>query len=332
MVELVLHIGMGKTGTTSIQNALLQNAAELSRHRTEYLGMWFTAVDVRFEGLSGQKLFFGSSPDQLTAYADQFADFLLARASQTENTRFIISNESLFENVAALVPFVSRLRQRVATRLIAYVRDPAEWLPSAYNQWMIFHKTNVGPIKQYSEAARQLVGIYDNITIWSREYQDAFTLRAFEKSMNMVEDFGQLLAMQLNTETQRQQERVDLHESLLRAIYNGRKSEETLPYVFNHAIGHVDLSQAPRLDQLVNTSFVYDETELVIAERRATFEFIRDVHGIDFMARKPADPAPDVLKLRERALEQLLLLVMDQADRITMLEERLQALSDRLQE
>lgn len=208
----------------------------------------------------------------------------------------------------------------------------AEWLPSAYNQWMIFHKTNAGSIRPYSEAARQLVKIYDNITIWSREYQDGFILRAFEKSMNMVEDFGQLLDMQLHIETRRQQERVDLHESLLRAIYSGRKSEQTLPYAFNHAIGHVDLSQAPRLDQLINTSFVYGETERVIAERHETFEFIRDVHGIDFMDRKPADPAPDVAKVRDRALEQLLLLVMDQADRITMLEERLQALSDRPQE
>lgn len=90
MVELVLHIGMGKTGTSSIQDALQQNALKLSGHRTEYLGMWFTAVDARFEGLSGQKLFFRSPPDQLTAYADQFADFLLARTSQTGNARFII--------------------------------------------------------------------------------------------------------------------------------------------------------------------------------------------------------------------------------------------------
>ena len=39
-MELILHIGMGKTGSTAIQLTLRNNIAKLQDAGADYLGMW----------------------------------------------------------------------------------------------------------------------------------------------------------------------------------------------------------------------------------------------------------------------------------------------------
>lgn len=50
-MKIVFHIGMGKTGTSSIQAALSQNAGELRKQGALYLGMWFDRLDPSYKGL-----------------------------------------------------------------------------------------------------------------------------------------------------------------------------------------------------------------------------------------------------------------------------------------
>lgn len=333
MVELVLHIGMGKTGTSSIQDALQQNKDILSQQGAEYLGMWFDAVDPIFSGYEGQDRFLGANDSEMDRNAERLAHILTERAAATGHEVFILSNEGLYAEVARFAPFVTRIRKLLPVRVVAYARNPRDWLPSAYNQWMIYHKTNAGPIVPFEEAGRNLLLTYSGINAWSRQHGDIFSLRFYAKGADVVQDFADFLGLSIQTPARRTLERVQESESILRAIYNGRLDEPALPERFNYAIRDLDLSKAPKLDRMIESSFSYGAVEDIISENAGLFEDIHSRCGIDLLAEQmpPASP-PNLTAMRERALEQLLLLVMDQADRITMLEERLQALSDRLQE
>lgn len=331
MAELILHIGMGKTGTTSIQTALRRNPENLTRQKAEYLGMWFTAIDPSFEGLSGQKLFFRSTPEEMTIHAERFGSFLMERAAHSGVETFILSNEILYLKAKRILPFVTRLQQILPVRLIAYVRDPADWLPSAYNQWMIYHKKNAGPIMEFSEGGRLLISNYRCICRWARTYPNQFTLRSFDKAVNILDDFSQTIGFNLDIHQERQQERPEISESILRAIYNNRLKGEALPHLFNEAIGPLNLSAAPSLEHLVATCFSYDATETILAEQAALFEDINALCGINLLkSGNPAINPPDLQTLRNRALEQILLLTLDQADRIKTLEGQIKALQEQM--
>ena len=64
-MRLILHVGMGKTGTSSIQKVLEANQAGLKAQKAHYLGMWFDFVDPRYHGIQGVRDVFEQSPDEL---------------------------------------------------------------------------------------------------------------------------------------------------------------------------------------------------------------------------------------------------------------------------
>jgi len=56
--KLIVHIGMGKTGTTSIQRALRISTKELDSKGVKYLGMWFEFERDSFVGTKETVKFF----------------------------------------------------------------------------------------------------------------------------------------------------------------------------------------------------------------------------------------------------------------------------------
>ncbi|WP_096788027.1 polysaccharide biosynthesis protein [Rhodobacter sp. CZR27] len=324
-MEIILHIGMGKTGTSSIQNALRQNRERLARQGVDYLGIWFDAADRRFLGYDGQAAFFRSTPEEMRTHAGRFLDTLKRRAEASGIDRFILSNEGTFAQGTQMRPFIEDLRKHATVRLIAYVRNPREWLPSAYMQWSIYHKTYPGPIRPYAAVAPQLVRSYAAIQVWGETFSDLLTLRPFRKDVNVVADFGAQLGLAIDIPEARILERTDAGESMLRALYNNRQRDSALPHLFNAAFQGLRFPKTPRIEDLLKDSFSYDGTEAAIAENRAPFDYIRETFGIDLLADEgspPKTPAADAL--RDRLLEHVLQIVMQQADRIRALEQRVE--------
>lgn len=75
-MEIILHVGMGKTGTTSIQKVLAANATKLRSQGIEYLGMWFSFIDEAMQGYIGQQQFYQSQPEEMASYAKSLLDRL----------------------------------------------------------------------------------------------------------------------------------------------------------------------------------------------------------------------------------------------------------------
>ncbi|TDK50901.1 polysaccharide biosynthesis protein [Antarcticimicrobium luteum] len=320
-MEVILHIGMGKTGTSSIQTALANSGGQLAERGYSYLGMWFDLIEPRFHGIAGQGAFFQSAPEEMKDHARKFLAALREKAAQSGVNRFILSNEDIYAGVCQIAPFVSELRQHAAVRLIAYVRDPYEWLPSAYSQWAIFHKLHPGRIQSYQEFSRHIVKVYSGFQLWEADFHDILTVRPFMKSGNVVEDFSAVLGLPLEVPEQRMLEQIDVAEGVLRAIYNDRLRDGVVPEVFQNAFRGVNFSKTPRVEEILDRSFSYQDTGQVILENKHLFEFINEKFSIDFTRQVHTPPAPpDAAAARERLLEHVLQIVVQQADRITELE------------
>lgn len=326
-MEVILHIGMGKTGTSSIQAALTQSAPALREQGVEYLGMWFDMIDPAFRGLAGQPNFFRSGPEEMQAHARRFAAFLAERRRTGGCTRFILSNEGIYGQVRTVLPFLEELRRHVPLRLVAYVRDPRDWLPSAYSQWSIFHKNYEGPVRPFAEMARQQVKVYSGFQLWGEAARDILTVRPFLKQKNVVEDFAEVLGISLTPPANRRQARVEADQAALRIFYNTRLPGNTLPWVFDGAFKGLDLSATPVLEDVVDRMLDYRETDRIVSEARPLFDYLRTRFGIDFPpSEAEIEPPPDAEALRRRLTEHLLQIVMNQADRIRALEEAVAAL------
>jgi len=329
-MKILFHIGMGKTGTSSIQQALQQNTKQLAARKVAYLGMWFTAIHPSFQGLAGQRKFFQSTDEAILGYARRLADVLRARATEDGTEVFIHSNEGLFGQIEKFAPFITELRARgVEVEILAYMRDPHAWLPSAFTQWGIRHKYAPGPIQPFGERARTLIHQYDAIRTWHELFPDLLTLRQHETGTDVVQDFAQTAGLVLETDSNRYLERGEDAEILLRALFNNRFEEEVLPDRFNRIVINTLRRPVTRVPEMAERCFSMEGINDIVAENAEIFGFIRDTFGFDYLPGQATDRRPvDAAELQSRLVDYLIEISYQQGERITRLERQLRELSN----
>lgn len=337
MTEVILHIGMGKTGSTAIQHALNTSVGSLAKQGTGYLGMWFDKIETRFWGVSGLNVFLKETPEEMAAHAHSFAGYIDSYVKETGHKRVIFSNEMLCENAEHFLPFVTSLRKLYDVRLVAYVRPVADWLPSAYEQWYLRHKTTPGRIRSFDEAAPELIERYRGILTWKEHCAEILTLRTYSPKIDIVNDFADTLGITLSVPDAEgkphKQRRLPVDQVALRTMFNGRFDAPMHPARFNKAMGGLNLDHAPVLDALLQSSFNYDTAADVVEAHRATLDKIQNLCGVDLRGDRPKQSTPhDAALLRHRLLEHSMAITMDQADRLSALERKAQNLENQMQE
>lgn len=330
-MEIILHIGMGKTGTSSIQEALLLNRDNLLKQGVLYLGMWFDIIEPKFAKISGQADFFRSSPDEMKDLARVFVRNVAARLKETGAEKAIISNEEIYAQVGAISPFIAEIKEFTKVRLISYVRDPREWLPSAYNQWSVYHKTYMGPIRSYKEMSRELIGTYHGFQLWGAHFSDLITVRKFDRKINIVDDFSAVAGINLPITALRTQERTEPAEGLLRLVFSNQDSAQYLPSDFDAAIFGLALKQVPSIAHLADMSLNYEQTDDILSKRGNLFEYIKEKFGVDVLEGVAPPQTPiDLPALRNRLLEYALSMLHAQSLRIRSLEAAIEELQREL--
>ena len=323
-MRLILHIGMGKTGSSAIQAALRRSGEKLRAQGAEYLGMWFDMVDPQFHGLKNQERFFSLGPEEMERAADALHGVLRERETGNGTSIFVLSNEALSGRAAALKPLIDRLRGAgVDVRAIGYVRHPAAWLPSAHVQWSIRDKVEPGPILPYGVRARKLVTWYGGLIAWGRLLGDILDLRSYDRAEDIVADFAEASGLELEGRGERVLERGEDAEILMRALFNNRFPGHTLPQVFDRAIFRTS-SEIPELEEMAGRCFDYSETADILAEHDAMFAEFAELFGFDprDTPREPPPP-PDMEHVRARILDYLTEILFRQALKIERLEARL---------
>ncbi|KNG92227.1 hypothetical protein [Pseudaestuariivita atlantica] len=326
-MQVLLHIGMGKTGTSSIQRALKASEPRLAEQKTHYLGMWFDMVAPRFHGIEGLRLFLEQDEDAKRAGCDKFIAHMTTLAASTGAEKFIFSNEDLFGRIDQLAPVIARLREEVDLRLIMYVRDIHSWLPSAFTQWGLRHKVREGKLAPYAEQAGSLINNYVALRPWFERYGDIMTVRHHQKSIDVVEDFAEVAGITLDPPEGRVLERAEDAEVLLRALFNNKFRGEVFPDRFNRTVLHPARDTVVSVEEAVDDYLDYTATDDIIAPYLDQFRELEKMLDVPFLSgadreQKRADPDA----LRARLLDYLLAIVLRQSINIQALQRQVREL------
>jgi hypothetical protein len=190
-LDLVLHIGSGKTGTSSIQFFLHQN-----RERLAELGCLYpqspgrrrharVSLFVQPESALDNRHSWGRQrTDSPRDFRKAFRRKLFKEINESGLSRVLLSDEALFGSPDAALERLRRFTDRVcrSLRLVAYLRRQDDHLVSRYQQ-----AVKTGETKRLVERTRQLTlsrtyDYYARIRLWQRLLDPAeFVVRRFER-------------------------------------------------------------------------------------------------------------------------------------------------------
>lgn len=330
-LRLVFHIGAGKTGTSSIQHTLRRGLEALKAQGIWYLGLMLEhAPEHRhsWQIASGSEDFHTTEP---ALASQQLAEILRAtvQAARAAGAHTLIwSNESFFDRNDKARPVLQALiAEGVDVQFVAYVRRHDAWVRSAYVQWAIKHKTNIGPVMRFQDwIKRRPARFAPALQSLLAEFPGRLQLRNLDSVKDAVADFLQLMAIDSSQiETVRDNVTPTNVEILLRALFNTRVKEKILPMRFDRLVArNADFNQSA--GDYLRTMMPSDQDlrevrELCAADRAALDKLLQscaqDTIATDELSGKRVDVDDGKLLF---ALAQL---VMHQTQRIERLEATL---------
>lgn len=317
-MRLILHVGMGKTGTSAIQAALKQNPDVLAKAGAHYLGMRVDFLDPPAEANKNQAFLKIPVADKI-AYAARVSAHLAGLAGQGIHTA-ILSNEGLWGASAALRPFISALDPAIAVTVVGYVRNPDRWLPSAYAQWGIADKVARGGIKSYDEIAEAYATRYGAALDWRDEMEERFLLRHYDVAGDVVTDFLGAIGVSAPLTGARANARRNRGELALRALFNNRFPGHAVPGLFDAAVIAADAPVLPLAD-LARQSFDTSRTAEILDRHADLWQSLKAAFGIDLrsgVAARAETVTPEALRVD--VLDTLVEVVLQLAQRVAELE------------
>lgn len=171
--KFYFHIGLGKTGTTAIQQMLYRNHGNLMAR-----GYFHTGVSL--ENLSGEqqdtaglarKMAALPKPQKLQLLQERLKKcFAICKSKKL--TRAVWSWEALAirDDTAQMLRSAAGATE---AKVIVYLRRQDHWFESSYQQWGVKHKTSSGPVKTFDEFMQSRIERGD---YWQRlaPWADAF--------------------------------------------------------------------------------------------------------------------------------------------------------------
>ena len=222
-LDLVLHIGSGKTGTSSIQSFLHLNRARLAdggllypatpgRRRHTRFGLFVQpdhALDDRPSW--GRESF--PSPQ---AFRKAFRRRLFKEINESGLSRVLLSDEALYGSPDHTLERVRKFTERVAdrTRLVVYLRRQDDHMVSRYQQVV-----KVGETRRLDERVRQLdlsktYDYYARVQLWQRLVEPTdFVVRRFDRESfvdgSLYQDFLEAVGVAARADEMEQVEPVN---------------------------------------------------------------------------------------------------------------------------
>lgn len=213
MSKLIVHVGAGKTGSTTIQQFLTKN-----RHRLIENGVFY--VGYNFEFLS-RKLYnwqtvSGFEELHRSNSMDRELEAVIAEAiseAEAHGCHYCIwSNEAIFDRKKLKLFFKNYTKD---FSVIAYVRSHERWIKSAYLQWGIKHKTYRGKTKTFSQWLKtNFPYFFENAQHWN-DCATTFYLRNLEAVDDVLLDF--LGVLKINSTKYELPSSANTAESLLKS-------------------------------------------------------------------------------------------------------------------
>ena len=234
-MKLVVHIGNGKTGTTSIQQTLDAARGDLQKRGIHYLGRMLehgvseTVKD--WQTPAGAETLLHNMPaPEVESDLREVLTAELSALETREATTAIWSNEALFARHMGVIEALQALRaDGVDVQIVLYLRRHDKWARSAYAQWGIRHKSYQGPIKPFADwIAERPARFGPNLEVWHAAFGEALIVRNFDATGDVALDFLSLLDID-NIAAHRVYETPTPEELTLHAAFNDRFPGVVLP-------------------------------------------------------------------------------------------------------
>lgn len=196
--QLILHIGAGKTGSTSIQFALKRNGPLLAEQNAAYVGLMLEQVPgaTRYDWcVEGQPHRFFEQPPQNRARVDdevfQTIRDELERFGHEGVSRVVWSNEAFLPSSARIIRIAQRLvGAGLRLRIVCYLRRHDEWARSAYVQFALKGKHYPGPVRTFREwISTHPVAFAEQIETWRTAFPGMVELYNVDATDDAVAHF-----------------------------------------------------------------------------------------------------------------------------------------------
>ena len=194
MKHLYMHIGMHKTGTTSIQRAISQNYLQLKELGivSPESGVYPTKTRVHHE------LAFSLMDDPPAYYHPERGTYidLVREIKESPADQFLISSEVFcYLEETAIQRLCNVLGNDIHVTIIIYLRNPAQWVLSSWGQGIrIGHETKA--FRQYIEDLNENL-FYDIMQLWARYFgKENLRIRIYDEVIQhpgLMEDFWNVL-------------------------------------------------------------------------------------------------------------------------------------------
>ena len=338
-MRLIVHIGNGKTGTTSIQNSLDRFNDELTKSGVRYLGRMLenapSETPKDWQTPDGAELLLHQMPaDQVCADLAEVLLDCLDRLKEAEINTAVWSNEALFARHFGVIDALKTVQDHgVEVRIVLYLRRHDKWAKSAYAQWGIRHKSYQGGIKSFAEwVAERPVRFAPNLETWNAAFKEKLDLRNFDEIADVSADFFEILGLR-DLDHSRVYQTPSLEQLTAHAIFNNGFPGVVYPDRFgalmrSNAVADLNKSTSDRLQNLLpKTAELEKLLEDCAEDRRIVDAVFAEKHQPQFseIPAKTGDITPDIWAF----VVHLMTMNFDLLDRIGQLERRLNELERR---
>ena len=153
-MRFIIHLGLGKTGSTSIQYHFQQHFEALQQQGVLYAGLRFETLGKKEAWQRGAGTYTRLSETELTVQFKEFAKQYVAYAESIGAHTIVLSNETFSTQLSRLKPFFDWLVGNFEVAFSVYVRDIDSWLVSAYEQWGLKDTSKSRNIMTFEEFAK----------------------------------------------------------------------------------------------------------------------------------------------------------------------------------
>ena len=329
--RLILHIGAGKTGTSSIQKTLLHNSDEIGKQGTAYLGMVLeNATEKKFswQKKGGSREFHQLNAEQAKQQALEVLRSTIASLSESGYKQAIWSNEWFFKRPSPIMEIAQELSaEGVDIHVVAYVRRHDSWVRSAYVQWGLKHKTYKGKIKPFSKWVNvSKVGFASHLAPWVDLFNDKVFIRNLDVLGDAVGDFLEISGISSEfIDKKNTNETPSGEELVLRTMFNDQFNGNQRLGLFNKLLGHknlcTDIPIEQWLDTLLPTSSDLHQVAEACADDREELNRMLETAGQQPIETTPLS-AKSISVNSNQILTAVSQLVLKQAVKIDELERR----------
>lgn len=331
-LDFIVHIGTGKTGSSSIQKTLAGAKPQLDPRQVAYIGLMGEVGPVQkyqWQRSGGWPSLLALGRQQARAELANLLTEKLESLAKSGIKTVIWSNESLFGSDQIVLPLLEGLSQRGARiKVIVYIRRHDAWAQSAYLQWGVKHKTTKGPVKSFREwITVRKVAFHKELLPWIESSWLQLFVRNFDACGDVVTDF--LTCVDLHDAgivVRRENETPNAVALALWAIYNSQNDEPVLPVQLQGTLKRGGLlGGAPREANLADLVPQSDDIEKLRASCEADRAALNEV----FRSCGQPDMATDPIRVKSMEVSQgqinaaLLLLIKRQDDQIQWLRNQL---------